>query len=97
MGRWGGEPPGCVDARERGGEVGNGLAEWGQDGARVARLRGAAEATMYTPGSQAGRPISVLGSLAAPPARARGRRGGGQSETQAATACWGCSGSTPIR
>ena len=43
-----------------------GLAEWGQDGARIARFRGAAEATIYTPGSTAGRGISVLRSLAAP-------------------------------
>jgi DNA helicase HerA-like ATPase len=43
-----------------------GLAEWGQDGARIARFRGAAEAAIYTPGSTAGRRISVLRSLAAP-------------------------------
>jgi len=43
-----------------------GLADWGQDGARIARLRSAAEATIYTPGSTAGRTISVLRSLAAP-------------------------------
>jgi DNA helicase HerA-like ATPase len=43
-----------------------GLAEWGQDGARIGRLRSAAEATIYTPGSTAGRTLSVLRSLAAP-------------------------------
>ena len=48
-----------------------GLADWGQDGARVARYRDAAEATIYTPGSRAGRPLAVLGSLAAPPAALR--------------------------
>jgi hypothetical protein len=48
-----------------------GLADWGQDGARIARLRGAAEATIYTPGSTAGRSISVLRSLAAPAAAVR--------------------------
>ncbi len=31
-----------------------GLAEWGQDGARIQRLRDAAEFTIYTPGSTAG-------------------------------------------
>ncbi|MEN6345679.1 MAG: DUF87 domain-containing protein [Armatimonadia bacterium] len=43
-----------------------GLADWGQDGARIARLRESAQATLYTPGSTAGRPISVLRSLQAP-------------------------------
>ena len=32
-----------------------GLAEWGQDGARIERLRRAAEFAIYTPGSRAGR------------------------------------------
>jgi hypothetical protein len=48
-----------------------GLAEWGQDGARIARLREAAECAIYTPGSQAGIPISILNSFAAPPAAIR--------------------------
>ena len=43
-----------------------GLAEWGQDGARIQRLRDAAEVTVYTPGSQAGVPLAVLASFAAP-------------------------------
>jgi len=46
-----------------------GLADWGQDGARIARLRQAAEAVVYTPGSTAGLPISVLRSFDAPPAQ----------------------------
>jgi hypothetical protein len=45
-----------------------GLGEWGQDGARIQRLRDAAEVAIYTPGSEAGRPLSVLRSFAAPPA-----------------------------
>ncbi len=45
----------------------NGLAKWGQDGERIRRLRAAAEFAVYTPGSQAGRPVSILGSFAAPP------------------------------
>ena len=45
-----------------------GLAEWGQDGARIARLRAAADLAIYTPGSSAGIPIAILRSLAAPPA-----------------------------
>ena len=44
-----------------------GLASWGQDAARIARMRAAAEFTVYTPGSSAGRPLSILQSLAAPP------------------------------
>jgi len=44
-----------------------GLADWGEDGARIARLRQAAEVRIYTPGSDAGIPISVLSSFAAPP------------------------------
>lgn len=43
-----------------------GLAEWGQDGTRVARFRDAAAATIYTPGSNAGRPLTVLQSFAPP-------------------------------
>ena len=45
-----------------------GLGEWGQDGARIQRLRDAAEVAIYTPGSDSGRPLSVLRSFAAPPA-----------------------------
>ncbi|MEO6223700.1 MAG: DUF87 domain-containing protein [Vicinamibacterales bacterium] len=48
-----------------------GLASWGQDGARIARMRQAADFVVYTPGSKAGRPLSVLSSLAAPPAAIR--------------------------
>jgi hypothetical protein len=44
-----------------------GLAEWGQDGARIARLRDAAEFEVYTPGSSAGTPVSILKSFACPP------------------------------
>ncbi len=45
----------------------NGLASWGQDGARIQRLRDAADVLIYTPGSNAGFPISILKSFAAPP------------------------------
>ncbi len=43
-----------------------GLEEWGQDGDRVQRLRDAAVVDIYTPGSNAGRPLSILRSFAAP-------------------------------
>ncbi len=46
---------------------GKGLAEWGEDGARIERLRKAADFAIYTPGSRAGRQVSILASLAAPP------------------------------
>jgi hypothetical protein len=43
-----------------------GLAEWGQDPTRVERLRAAADFAIYTPGSRAGLPVSILQSFAAP-------------------------------
>ncbi len=46
----------------------NGLAAWGQDGSRIQRLRDAAEVLIYTPGSNAGIPVSILKSFAVPPA-----------------------------
>jgi hypothetical protein len=49
----------------------NGLAGWGQDRERIQRLREAAEFTIYTPGSTAGRPLSILKSFAAPDASLR--------------------------
>lgn len=49
----------------------NGLAEWGQDGARIKRLRDAAEFRIYTPGSNAGVQVSILKSFAAPPPAVR--------------------------
>lgn len=48
----------------------SGLAEWDQDGARIERLRRSAEFAIYTPGSRAGLPVSVLSSFAAPAAGA---------------------------
>ncbi len=48
-----------------------GLAGWGQDGARIARLRQAADVVLYTPGSRAARPLSIVNSLAAPPPSVR--------------------------
>ena len=61
----------------------DGLAGWGENGARIARFREAARAAIYTPGARAGLPISVLRSLggaAAPgedPEAARERIGTG--------------------
>lgn len=44
----------------------DGLASWGQDLARVQRLKDAAEYTIYTPGSTAGIPVSILKTLSSP-------------------------------
>jgi hypothetical protein len=44
----------------------DGLAAWGEDGGRIQRLRDSAEFAIYTPGSNAGLPISILKSFAAP-------------------------------
>ncbi len=43
-----------------------GLAEWDIDGERIRALQQAADFTIYTPGSDAGVPVNILGSLAAP-------------------------------
>ncbi len=48
-----------------------GLADWQQDGARIQRLRDAADVAIYTPGSNAGLPVSILKSFAAPAADVR--------------------------
>ncbi len=43
-----------------------GLAEWGIGPERIRQLQRAADYTIYTPGSRAGVPVNILGSLAAP-------------------------------
>ncbi|MBN8612249.1 MAG: ATP-binding protein [Deltaproteobacteria bacterium] len=58
-----GEDPQAVATRHA-----NGLAEWGQDGARVARFASSVERVLYTPGSSMGRALSLLPSLGVPPA-----------------------------
>ncbi|NLE38651.1 MAG: ATP-binding protein [Pirellulaceae bacterium] len=44
-----------------------GLAEWGQDADRIRRFRDAVEIPIYTPGSNAGLPLTVLRSFEVPP------------------------------
>ncbi|MBI4818096.1 MAG: ATP-binding protein [Deltaproteobacteria bacterium] len=46
----------------------SGLAEWGQDGARIRKLLDAAEVEVFTPGSNAGISLALLPSFQAPPA-----------------------------
>jgi len=45
-----------------------GLARWDQDAERIARLKAGADFTVYTPGSSAGMPVSVLRNFAPPAA-----------------------------
>ena len=49
-----------------------GLASWGQSPDRIARLREAVDMAIYTPGSSAGLPVSLLRSFAAPSEQERG-------------------------
>ncbi|MBN1641119.1 MAG: ATP-binding protein [Anaerolineae bacterium] len=44
----------------------SGLASWGQSGERIQYLREQADFAIYTPGSNAGLPVSILQSFAAP-------------------------------
>lgn len=48
-----------------------GLAAWGQDGARVARFKDACDVVVYTPGSAAGVQLALLASFDAPPEAVR--------------------------
>ena len=43
-----------------------GLADWGQDGERIRKLKSSADFAVYTPGSTAGIPVSILKSFAFP-------------------------------
>lgn len=49
-----------------------GLAEWDQDGERIRLLQSSAEGALYTPGSTAGLPVSVVDSFSAPLLQANG-------------------------
>lgn len=44
-----------------------GLADWGQDGDRIRAFREKVDINVFTPGSRAGIPVSILSSLKAPP------------------------------
>ncbi|MEM7783182.1 MAG: DUF87 domain-containing protein [Planctomycetota bacterium] len=43
-----------------------GLGNWGQDGERIRELRETVDMRIYTPGSNTGRPLTILKSFAAP-------------------------------
>jgi DNA segregation ATPase FtsK/SpoIIIE-like protein len=44
-----------------------GLGDWGQDAGRIARFREKTDINIFTPGSTAGIPVSILSSLGVPP------------------------------
>lgn len=48
-----------------------GLASWGQSAERIRKLKESADFAIYTPGSSAGIPLSIIKSFAAPPQEIR--------------------------
>ncbi|NOR14463.1 MAG: DUF87 domain-containing protein, partial [Candidatus Aminicenantes bacterium] len=54
-------------AKKTAGAWKKGIGEWGQDPSRIQKFKDSAEVTIFTPGSTAGIPISILRSLTAPP------------------------------
>src|SRR5206468_9413062 len=68
-----------------------GLEATGQTPERIARLRDAAEWRIYTPGSEAGLPLSILGTFAAPKS-AIGREALNQKIDATTTALLGLTG-----
>ncbi len=76
----------------------DGLASWGQSPERIAKFKNAVDTAIYTPGGDAGLPLTVLRSFAAPAERSS------TTPTRCASAsarqrraCWLCSELTPIR
>ena len=76
-----------------------GLADWGQDGARIQRLRDAADFAIYTPGQQRGHPGLDPEIVRGPAGRhPRGRRSCcASASAPPRRACSACSASTPTR
>ncbi|MBI1356095.1 MAG: DUF87 domain-containing protein [Acidobacteria bacterium] len=62
----------------------NGLASWDQPPERIRKLRDAADMVIYTPGSEAGLPVSMLKSFAAPSEELRRDREQMRDRVQAA-------------
>ena len=62
----------------------DGLASWGQPPERIRKLRDAADMVIYTPGSEAGLPVSMLKSFAAPSEELRRDREQMRDRVQAA-------------
>lgn len=63
-----------------------GLGDWGQSGERIRKLRDAAEMAIYTPGSEAGLPVSMLKSFAAQSEELRRDKDQMRERVQATTA-----------
>jgi hypothetical protein len=63
----------------------DGLASWGQTGERIRKIRDAADLVIYTPGSDAGVPVSMLKSFDAPSAELVEDRGALLERIQATT------------
>lgn len=61
----------AIFAQQQAGLWASGLADWGQSGDRIRRMQQAADFAIYTPGSSAGTPVSILRSFACPPAAVR--------------------------
>lgn len=59
-------PPGA-DAAATATTWREGLASWGLDGSHIGQLQERSDVTVYTPGSMAGVPMDLVGSLSAPP------------------------------
>jgi len=62
-----------------------GIGQWGQDGERIQKLRDSAEFSIYTPGSEAGLPVSMLKSFNAPSEELRNDREQMRDRVQAAS------------
>jgi hypothetical protein len=62
----------------------DGLAEWGQDAARIRRYRDAVDVAVYTPGGSNGLPLTVLRSFTAPPEAIRNDSDAMRERVQAA-------------
>ncbi len=63
----------------------DGLADWDQAPERIARFRDSVDMTIYTPGSSAGVPLSILRSFDAPAESVRADRDAMSERLQAAT------------
>lgn len=63
----------------------DGLASWGQTGERIQKIRDAADLAIYTPGSDAGLPVSLLKSFDAPSPELLADREGLRERIQATT------------
>ncbi len=64
----------------------DGLASWDQSPERITKFREACDVTIYTPGSQAGLPLAIVRSFAAPPPAVSGNSDAMRERVSAAAA-----------